>query len=193
MKFLPITLSVALLIFVTGTFQDVTALTLPMEMAQVPSVGNQPVSVVLFRTVNVVLRDKTSLSGTLTVFDLKKQIIEVSRDDVASSKPINLSQVREIQFIPPYMVGNCEEKKCLFPPIIRGPKITLSSIPLNALMVLNFKEEKATLDPITQENKIAINSILPEPDEILYVDKIQFESAGKMKITVRTIKSPIED
>lgn len=188
MKAVSTTLSALLLIVLTGTLENTTAVTPSIEIAQTQSVSNNPVSVVVFPTVDVVLKDKSSLTVTLTAFDSKKQTIEVSRDGVSRSLPINL--IQEIIFRRTLEPNECKKQSCKL--IMRGPKTTLSGIPLNAFVLLNSPEGQASLDPITQENSLAIESISPEPDEILYVDKIQFEPTGKMTIILRTTKRQID-
>lgn len=188
MKLLPNTLSVVLLIFITGIISNVAVSILPNAIAQTQSLSNNPVSVVVFATVDVFLKDKSSLTGRLTVFDAKKQTIEVSRDGVSRSLPINL--IQEIIFRQNLPPNQCKKDLCKL--TIRGPKTTLSGLPLNAFVLINSQEGQASLNPTTEENNIAIKSISPEPDEILYVDKIQFELSGKMSITVRTTKRQID-
>jgi hypothetical protein len=188
MQIVSTTLSLVLLTVLTVSLEKVTASKPPIEVAQTQSLSNNLVSVVLFQTVDVVLKDKSSLTATLTAFDSKKQTIEVSRDGVSRSLPINL--IQEIIFRQVIEPNECKKQSCKI--IMRGPKTTLSNIPLSAFVLLDSKQGQASLDPTTAENTLAIKFISPEPDEILYVDKIQFETIGKMTITLRTTKRQID-
>ncbi|MBE9005825.1 hypothetical protein IQ259_12390 [Fortiea sp. LEGE XX443] len=177
-------LSLVLLIALAGTLENAKALTPIIEIAQTSTVATKNIiNLVLFQYVDVVLKNRISYTGTLTVFDSRKQTIEISRNSDSRSLPIN--QIQQITFRP-YITNFCKEQKCSPPPpVMRGSKITLSGIPLDAFVLLDAKKGQASVDITKIVNETKENPIPPqEPDEILYVEKIQFESTGKMTIKV---------
>lgn len=173
-------LSLALVIALAGILENVKAVG-TIKIAQTQNVvHNKAISLILPMTVDMVLKDKSSLTGNLTAFDPKRQIIQISKNG-NSPRSFQINQIQQITF---------RQAPLTYPSdgqlnIIRGRKIIWIGIPLNGFQVLDYKEGKASLDLAPIMNPKQLNSILSQAEENLYtVHEIQFDLNGKMAITV---------
>lgn len=184
MKVLSTILNLVLLIALAGIFKHTIALTPIMKIAQAQNViNNSHVYQVLFNSADIKLKDQTSLSGRLTVFDSKNKTITVSLSS-GDSRSLPLYQIQQIIFRPEYINGGTASTE-IGTRIRGGSKITLTGVPLDAFVLLDAKSGQASVDLTKMVNETKKDPIPPlEADEILYVEEMQFTSTGKMTIKV---------
>lgn len=194
MKIFCTTLSLILVLILTGTVEKVKALTKTSEIAQnQDAINNYHVYPVLFNIADIKLKDKeqSTLTGRLTVFDSKNKTIQVSLS-TGDFRLLPIYQIQQITFRQTPIIINGDSKQTPIL-IIRGSRITLSGIPLDAFVLLDAKEGQASIDLTKMVNETKKDPIPPlEADEILYVEEIQFESQGKMTIKVKLINRQID-
>ncbi|MCC5638434.1 hypothetical protein LC593_21865 [Nostoc sp. CHAB 5844] len=187
MKDLSTILSLMLLIAVAGILNNVITLAPIVEIAHGQNVINHPhVYQVLFNLADFKLKDQSSLTGRLTVFDSKNKIITVSLSS-SDSRSLPIYQIQQITFKQDIDGGIGTGT------VMRGSKITLTGVPLDAFVLLDAKVGQATVDLTKMVNETKEDPIPPlEADEILYVEEMQFASPGKMTIKVKLTKRQID-
>jgi hypothetical protein len=179
------TLSLALAIALAGTAENVQAVTDTIEIVQTQkAVNNKPIPLALPLIADVVLNDKSSMTGTVTVFDSKGQTIQISRN--GDSRPLQIAQIQRVTFRQDALVYRGDGRQ-----VIRGEdnaqakQSTWSGIPLNAFQLMDSKLGQASVDLATVMNPRQLRPIRSVAVKSLYVaDEIQFEPAGKMTIKV---------
>jgi hypothetical protein len=186
MKSVRIILSLMLVLILTGTAEKVKALTKIMQLAQNQNVVNHAhVYAVLFEIADIKLKDKSSLTGRLTVFDPKNKTINIVLSGV-DSRSVPIYQIQQITFRP---YDDLLEESRRVNVHRGGSKITLTGIPLDDFVLLDGQKGQASVDLTKMVNETQKNPIPPlEPDEVLYVEEMQFDSTGKMTIKVMLTK-----
>lgn len=178
-------LSLILVLILTGTVEKVKALTKIIQLTQNHNVVNQAhVHSVLFDIADIKLKDKSSLTGRLTVFEPNKKTIMLSLSS-GDSRSLPIYQIQQITFRLP--CGLQVENGGVT--VHRGGSITLKSIPLDAFVLLDAQQGKASIDLTRMVNDTKKNLISPlEVDEVLLVEEMQFDYTGKMTIKVMLTK-----
>jgi len=181
------TLSLALVVALAGTFSTVPAVTGTVEISQTQkAVNNKPIPLALPLTVDVMLNDKSSMTGTVTAFDSKGQTIQISRN--GDSRSLKIAQIQKLTFRRDALVYRCKDH-CQ--QVIRGEdnaqakQSTWSDIPLNAFQLLDSKLGQASVDLTTvmkHRQLLPIRSVAVL--SVYVVDEIKFEPAAKMTIKV---------
>lgn len=183
MKVISITLSLVVLIFLFATVEKITALTPSMQIAQHPHLTNEMLTnLVLFETVDIVLKDKTkkSLTGRLTLFDLKKQILEVSRNNI--SLLLSINQIQQIIFRENLIYcGNSRHR--ISRHRMRYRRYTCQNIYTKTSTSLTIH---IPLYTSYSPSPFAINS--ENLKHKYHIEKIEFEPTGVMKIKLWRIK-----
>ncbi|MBH8575821.1 hypothetical protein I8752_23030 [Nostocaceae cyanobacterium CENA369] len=179
------TLSLALVVALAGTVGDVQAVTSTTEIAQTQkAANNKPIPLALPDTVDVVLKNTSSVTGKVTAFDSKGQTIQISRN--SDSRSLQIAQIQQVTFRRGSLVYRSDGRL-----VIRGDdhahakQSTWSGIPLNAFQLVDSKLGQANVDLATVMNQQRLRSIRSVAVKSLYVaDEIQFEPTGKMTIKV---------
>jgi len=179
MKTLSTKFSLVLLIGLAVALKNITALEPMIAIAQGQNVINNPhLYQVSFDFAEIKLKDQTSLAGRLTGFDAKTKTVTVSLGS-GDSRSWLIYQIQRINF-KPNIDGGIETTR-----VMRGSKITLTGVPLDAFVLLDAKSGQASVDLTKMVNETKKDPIPPlEADEILYVEEMQFTSTGKMTIKV---------
>ncbi|MBW4595784.1 MAG: hypothetical protein KME46_23485 [Brasilonema angustatum HA4187-MV1] len=179
------TLSLALVVALAGTVENVKAVSGTVEIAQTQkATNNKPIPLALPTTANVVLKNRSSMTGKVTAFDSKGQTIQISGN--SDSRTLQIAQIQRVTFRRDALVHDSDGQQ-----VIRGEdnaqakQSTWSGIPLNAFQLLDSKLGQASVDLATVMNHRQMRPIQSVAVKSLYVaDEIQFEPAGKMTIKV---------
>ena len=181
------TLSLVLVVAFAGTVENVQAMTSTAKIAQTQkTTNNKPIPLALPDTADVVLNDKSSLTGTVTAFDSKGQTIQISGN--GDSRSLKIAQIQKLTFRRDALVYRCNDH-CQ--QVIRGEdnaqatQSIWSDIPLNAFQLLDSKLGQASVDLTTVMNHRKLLPIRSVAVKSVYVvDEIKFEPAAKMTIKV---------
>ena len=179
------TLSLALVVALAGTVENVQAVTSTTKIAQTQkTANNKPIRLALPDTADVVLKNGSSVTGKVTAFDSKGQTIQISRN--SDSRPLQIAQIQQLTFRQNSLVHHSNGRL-----VIRGDdnahaeQSSWSDIPLNAFKLVDSKLGQANVDLATVMNQQRLHSIRSVAVKSLYVaDEIQFKPAGKMTIKV---------
>ena len=185
------TLIFALAIALTGTRENVQAVTCTIEIAQTQkAVDNKPIPLTLSTIAVVALKNGSSMTGQVTAFDSKGQTIQISGDGVSHS--LQIVQIEQVTFKQNGLFYTSDDRK-----LIRGEdhsqakQMTWGGIPLNAFQLPNPKRGQASVDLSTVMNANELCGIQSVAKDNLYiVDEIEFKPAGKIIIKVTAIDRP---
>lgn len=178
-------LAIALLAAFTRTAYQAQAVTSSSEIAQASSsVANATIPLALPATVNLVLKNNSSMTGQLTAFDSKGQKIQISRS--GDSRTVQIAQIQQLNFKREALVYDGTGKL-----VIRGDdsavgqQSTWQNIPLNAFELKDPKLGQAQVRLAGVLKPIQVRGILAVAAKSLYVvDEIEFQPASKMTIKV---------
>ncbi len=184
-KLVPEFLAIALVASFAKIAAQVQAVTSPTEVAQVPNaLAKGTIPVVLPATVNLVLKNQSSMTGQLTAFDAKGQTLEISHG--RDSRTVGIAQVQKLNFWREALVYDSIGKI-----VIRGDdpamarQRTWPNIPLQAFELKDPKLGQAQVTLTGVLTPTQLDGIQKVVTKSLYVlDEIQFQPAGKMTIKV---------
>lgn len=178
-------LAIALVAGFATTVEQAQAVTSSTQIAQAPSALAQAiVPVVLPATVNLVLKNRSSMTGQLTAFDTKGQTLQISRS--GDSRTVPITQVRQLNFRGEALVYNSTGKL-----VIRGDdpaqakQSTWQNIPLQAFELKDPKLGQAQVTLAGVLKPTQLRGIQAVAAKSLYVvDEISFQTDGKMTMKV---------
>lgn len=179
------TLSLALVVALVGMVENVQAVTSTTEIAQTQkAANNKPIPLALPTTVDVVLKNGSSVTGKVTAFDSRGQTIQISRN--SDSRSLQIAQIQRVTFKRDALIYYSDGQQ-----VIRGEdnaqakQSIWSGIPLQAFQLLDSKLGQASVDLATVMNQRQLRPIRSVAVKSLYVaNEIEFEPAGKMTIKV---------
>lgn len=178
-------LAIALVAAFARTAYQVQAVTSSTEIAQAQSaVNNGTIAVALPATANLVLKNKSSMTGQLTAFDSKGQQIQISRS--GDSRTVQITQIQQLNFRRDALVYDGTGKL-----VIRGDDLavakqsTWQNVPLQAFELKDPKLGQAQVTLAGVLKPAQLRGIRAVAAKSLYVvDEIHFQPAGKMTIKV---------
>lgn len=184
-------LAIALVAGFAKTADQAQAVTNPTKVAQAPNaLAQATIPVVLPATVNLVLKNQSSMTGQLTAFDTKGKTLQISHS--RDSRTVQIAQVQELHFRREALVYDSTGKI-----VIRGDdaavakQSTWQNIPLQAFELKNPKlgQAQVTLAGVLTPTQLRGISVVAAKS-LYVVDEIQFQPAGKMTIRVTPTDRP---
>jgi hypothetical protein len=194
MKIVSKTLSLMLVVAVTGIAESIKPVTANIQLAQISTqatttVENPPISLALPTMADIKLKNGESMTARVSRFDPQGQKIEFSRGK--KSKLLSVTEVKQIVFK--------KDKGALVytytgATVIRGEdhsKATQSvwlDIPLEAFELFDPQKGQARVNLATVKNPKELKQIDAVARKSLYIaDEIEFSSKGKMTIKVTPV------
>ena len=178
-------LAVVLVAAFAKTAYQAQAVSSSTEIAQASSpLANAAIAVTLPTTVNLVLKNESSMTGQLTAFDSKGQTLQISRS--GNSRTVQIAQIQRLNFRQDALVYDGTGKL-----VIRGDdtavakQSTWQNIPLQAFELKDPKLGQAQVTLAGVLKPTQLRGIRAVAAKSLYVvNEIQFQPAGKMTIEV---------
>jgi hypothetical protein len=193
MKIVSKTLSLMLVVAVTGIAESIKPVTANIQLAQISTqatttVENPPISLALPTMADIKLKNGESMTARVSRFDPQGQKIEFSRGK--KSKLLSVTEVQQIVFKTGSLVyiGTGEI-------VIRGEdkskatQSVWSDIPLEAFELFDPQKGQARVNLATViKNPNKLKEIRSVAVKGLYIaDEIEFSSKGKMTIKVTPV------
>ena len=194
MKIVSKTLSLMLVVAVTGIAESIKPVTANIQLAQISTqatttVENPPISLALPTMADIKLKNGESMTARVSRFDPQGQKIEFSRGK--KSKLLSVTEVKQIVFK--------KDKGALVYTytgeiVIRGKdnskatQSVWSDIPLEAFELFDPQKGQARVNLATVKNPKELKQIDAVARKSLYIaDEIEFSSKGKMTIKVTPV------
>ncbi|MDB9450551.1 hypothetical protein [Dolichospermum circinale] len=194
MKVVSKTLSLMLVVAVTGITESIKPVTANIQLAQTSTqatttVKNPPISLALPTIADIKLNNGESMTARVSRFDPQGQKIEFSRGK--ESKLLSVTEVQQIVFKKDKGALVYTSKGAT---VIRGEdnskatQSVWSNIPLEAFELFDSQKGQARVNLATVKNPKELLQIRSVAVKSLYIaDEIEFSSKGKMTIKVTPV------